>query len=217
MGLFFAIAIAVAPWLKPTTMVSIGKPKEGIDFSEFAETVNGRIAQVAFPLFVLSEHGDGNLLEEIVSRPAFPLILTAVVAVASLPPAIEAAELDHLITRVGPLEAVGGLLRAAVPPVVRRGLMRAYFDLGLDDIFNPAAEQTNSRWAMFALGLCLMLGYAHLAVARRFHTSRECFASGTSVRLTAVIGGQRIAYVRHGLLHERALRRRRRMRGAHTW
>ena len=144
MGLFFILAVTLVPWLKPTTPFSFGKPKEGIDMTEFAETVNGRIAQIAFPLFVLTQHGDGNLLEEIVNRPAAPLLLSAVVACASLPPAIEAAELDHQLTRIGPMEAFGGMLRAAVPSFVRRTLMRGYFELGLDGVFNPAAEQVNS-------------------------------------------------------------------------
>jgi hypothetical protein len=115
-------------------------------FTEFAETVNGRVAQVAFPLAVL-ETGNGDLLTQLSDHPVKAMLLSALIVYASLPPLFESAEND----RRG-----ASLFKMAVPPEARRGLMNFYTVFELDKIFTPAAERTNSRAAMFAMGFYLL-------------------------------------------------------------
>ena len=114
-------------------------------FTEFAEKVNGRVAQVAFPLAVL-ETGNGDLLTQLSDHPVKALLISAFIAYASLPPLFDAAEND----RRG-----ASLFKIAVPPEARRGLMNFYTVFELDKIFTPAAERTNSRAAMAAMGFYL--------------------------------------------------------------
>ena len=63
-------------------------------FTEFAETVNGRVAQVAFPLAVL-ETGNGDLLTQLSDHPVKALLLSAFIVYASLPPLFDSEENDR--------------------------------------------------------------------------------------------------------------------------
>lgn len=115
-------------------------------FTEFAETVNGRVAQIAFPLAVM-ETGNGDLLTQLSDHPIKALLLSGLIVYASLPPLFDAEEND----RRG-----ASLFKIAVPPEARRGLMNFYTVFDLDKIFTPAAERTNSRAAMIAMGFYLL-------------------------------------------------------------
>jgi hypothetical protein len=115
-------------------------------FTEFAETVNGRVAQIAFPLAVL-ETGNGDLLTQLSDHPIKALLLSGLIVYASLPPLFDAEEGD----RRG-----ASLFKMAVPPEARRGLMNFYTVFDLDKLFTPAAERTNSRAAMLAMGFYLI-------------------------------------------------------------
>eukprot|EP00960_Hanusia_phi_P074039 768138-Hanusia_phi.AAC.2 len=114
-------------------------------FSEFAETVNGRVAQLAFPLAV-GETFNGDLLSQIADHPIKVLLLCALVTYASLPPLFEARTDDRRGASV---------FKAAVPPEVRKGLVSVFETFELNKIFSPEAELTNSRAAMIAMGFYL--------------------------------------------------------------
>jgi hypothetical protein len=151
MGICLVLAMTVHVLLKPGTLTFFQKLNDN-GFTQFAETVNGRIAQVVFFL-ALFERGDETLFTQIAEHPMQAIVISTAILLASLPPAIELAETD--------LRGTGkysSRLKLAVPPAVSSALMRLYYNVGLDYVFTPDAEQLNSRWAMLAMGFYLWLG-----------------------------------------------------------
>ncbi len=115
-------------------------------FTEFAEKVNGRVAQLAFPIG-LTQTFDGDLLDQLAANPMQALALSSLILYASLPPLFD--------TRADDRRGIS-VFKASVPAEVRKGLMEQYRSGGLDKIFTEEAERTNSRAAMIAVGFWLL-------------------------------------------------------------
>jgi hypothetical protein len=156
-GLCFLTAIAVHVLLKPST-INFFQHMNDNGYTQFAETVNGRIAQVVFFL-ALFQRGESTLFEQISEHPGQAILISASIMLASLPPAIELAETD--LRNTG---KYSGMLKIEMPSFIRRTLMRLYYDLGLDYVFTPDAEQSNSRWAMVGMAFYLWLGKAPMEI-----------------------------------------------------
>jgi hypothetical protein len=150
-GICLVVATIVHVLLKPSTIAFFQQMYDS-GFTQFAETVNGRIAQVVFFL-AMFQRGDETLLSQISEHPVKAILISASIVLASLPPAIELAETD--LRNTG---KYSGMLKIAMPSSVRSTLMRLYYDVGLDYVFTPDAEQSNSRWAMVGMGFYLWLG-----------------------------------------------------------
>jgi hypothetical protein len=150
-GLCILSAIVVHILLKPGTVAFFQHLNDN-GFTEFAETVNGRIAQVVFFL-TLFQRGDETLFAQIFEHPQQAIMLSATIILASLPPAIELAETDRRNTG-----QYSGMNKIVVPPVIRGTLMQLYYNVGLDYVFTTNAEQVNSRWAMMGMAFYLWLG-----------------------------------------------------------
>merc|ERR1740138_181937 len=117
-------------------------------FSEFSEKVNGRVAQIAFPMAIsqtFSEEGD--FLDLLAAHPIQALLYSGIILYASLPPLFEARDDDRRSIAV---------FRAAVPGEYREKIMDLYNKSGLDKIFTEEAELTNSRAAMAAMGVFIV-------------------------------------------------------------
>ena len=122
-------------------------PESSEAVSEFSEKVNGRVAQIAFPLGLSQTFGeDGDFLNQLAIHPIQALLLSGVILYASLPPLFDAREDDRRAISV---------FKAAVPGEVRTQLMDIYGKSGLDKIFTEEAELTNSRAAMIAMAVWL--------------------------------------------------------------
>jgi hypothetical protein len=115
-------------------------------FTEFAEKVNGRVAQLAFPIG-LTQTFNGDLLDQLAANPMQALALSSLILYASLPPLFD--------TRADDRRGIS-VFKASVPAEVRKGLMEQYRSGGLDKIFTEEAERTNSRAAMIAVGFWLL-------------------------------------------------------------
>ena len=115
-------------------------------FTEFAEKVNGRVAQLAFPIG-LTQTFNGDLLDQLAANPMQALALSSLILYASLPPLFD--------TRADDRRGIS-VFKASVPAEVRKGLMEQYRSAGLDKIFTEEAERTNSRAAMGAVGFWLL-------------------------------------------------------------
>jgi hypothetical protein len=150
-GICLIMAIIVHILLKPST-IDFFQHMNDNGFTQFAETVNGRIAQVVFFL-AMFQRGDETLFAKISEHPDQAIVISASILLASLPPAIELAETD--LRNTG---KYSGMLKIAMPSGIRSALMRLYYDVGLDYVFTPDAEQSNSRWAMVGMGFYLWLG-----------------------------------------------------------
>jgi len=114
-------------------------------FTEFAEKVNGRVAQVAFPLGLM-ETFNGDLIDQLAAHPIQVIFWSLLTVYASLPPMLDERTDDRRSIAV---------FKASVPAEVRTGLQDAYDKAGLDKIFTPEAELTNSRAAMIAMAVWL--------------------------------------------------------------
>merc|ERR1712216_367525 len=117
-------------------------------FSEFSEKVNGRVAQIAFPMAIsqtFSEEGD--FLDLLAAHPIQALLYSGIILYASLPPLFEARDDDRRSIAV---------FRAAVPGEYREKIMDLFNKSGLDKIFTEEAELTNSRAAMAAMGVFIV-------------------------------------------------------------
>jgi hypothetical protein len=114
-------------------------------WSELSEKINGRLAQVAF-LMALASTGDGDVLEQIANHPIQALFLSGVVALASLPPVMDANTADRRPVAV---------FKALVPAELRVQVINAFEQSPLSSIFTEEAELTNSRAAMLAMGVFL--------------------------------------------------------------
>jgi hypothetical protein len=93
-------------------------------FSEFSEKVNGRVAQIAFPMAIsqtFSEEGD--FLDLLAAHPIQALLYSGIILYASLPPLFEARDDDRRSIAV---------FRAAVPGEYREKIMDLYNKSGLD-------------------------------------------------------------------------------------
>eukprot|EP00283_Hemiselmis_rufescens_P005574 CAMPEP_0173434732 /NCGR_PEP_ID=MMETSP1357-20121228/13283_1 /TAXON_ID=77926 /ORGANISM="Hemiselmis rufescens, Strain PCC563" /LENGTH=221 /DNA_ID=CAMNT_0014399627 /DNA_START=11 /DNA_END=676 /DNA_ORIENTATION=- len=112
-------------------------------FTEFSEKVNGRIAQVAFPL-ALGETFNGDVLTQLAESPVTALMLMMAITAASLPPVFEENQDDR---------RAASMMRVVVPPEINDKVMDAFKSSGMDKIFTEEAERTNSRAAMAAFGV----------------------------------------------------------------
>jgi hypothetical protein len=120
-------------------------------FNEFAEKVNGRVAQVAFPS-VLLQTFDGDFLDLLSSQPIQATFWTWVIIAASV------------VTAAPPIgdEKIGGdpaKVIADALPESASAQGKEVIDK-IKTIFTPEAELTNSRAAMAAMGVWILTALA---------------------------------------------------------
>lgn len=118
-----------------------------VGFTEFAEKINGRIAQVAF-IIGLGETFNGDILTQLAEHPVKAMILAGFITAASLPPVFDARTEDRRGI---------ALFNSLVPVSVRDTALSLFSSTGADKIFTEKAELTNSRAAMAAIGVWLVL------------------------------------------------------------
>ena len=120
-------------------------------FTPLAETINGRVAQLAFPLVLANMASHGDALTQLAAHPLLALMLSGAVTLATLPPVFDAKTDDRRQAAV---------VRALVPAAIRDQLLDVYRSSPLQDVFTAKAELTNSRAAMLAMGV--LVGFAAL-------------------------------------------------------
>lgn len=120
-------------------------------FNEFAEKVNGRVAQVAFPS-VLLQTFDGDFLDLLSSQPIQATFWTWAIIAASV------------VTAAPPIgdEKIGGDPAKAVIDALPESASAQGKEVidKIKTIFTPEAELTNSRAAMAAMGVWILTALA---------------------------------------------------------
>jgi hypothetical protein len=104
-------------------------------FTETAEKINGRLAQVGFVLAVQNTF-NGDVLTLIAKYPLLVALVTAGVAGASLVPVANP--------------------QGYFPEGLKGTVMKAYEGAKLDDVFSEKAEIINGRAAMLGMGIFLL-------------------------------------------------------------
>merc|ERR1719487_1787523 len=126
-------------------------------FNEFAEKVNGRVAQVAFPC-VLLQTFDGDFLDLLSSHPIQATFWTWAIIAASV------------VTAAPPIgdEKIGGDPAKAVIDALPESASAQGKEVidKIKTIFTPEAELTNSRAAMAAMGVWILTALAFQAAGR---------------------------------------------------
>ena len=104
-------------------------------FTETAEKINGRLAQVGFVLAVQNTF-NGDVLTLIAKYPLLVALVTAGIAGASLVPVANP--------------------QGYFPEGLKGTVMKAYEGANLDDVFSEKAEIINGRAAMLGMGVFLL-------------------------------------------------------------